>query len=262
MTTTPNPNSWNKVATVIYVDSPIGTGFSYCNADGYSKTEDDIANNLYTFLTMFFVKYSTYASLPFYIFGESYSAKTVPNLAYLIHSKNLITPNIPIKLTGIAMANGFLDPAKSYGAFGGYAYANGMINREVYKQAKVASELCQLAVDCGDFNASTSYCNQVLDTFIFINQVVQDKLSTEFFKPETVVGTQKWIKFLNWRNIKTFERTTKKPFMINPDKVGGHYQTYGGLTLLSIAGAGHFSAMDQPATALQVVTSFINNQLN
>ena len=34
---------------MLFIDNPVGTGFSYTNDGGYSSNEDDVADNLYRF---------------------------------------------------------------------------------------------------------------------------------------------------------------------------------------------------------------------
>ncbi|KAF3946665.1 hypothetical protein CMV_027094 [Castanea mollissima] len=46
-----NPFSWTKVANIIFVDAPVGTGFSYARSwEGYSITDTISAAQTYSFL--------------------------------------------------------------------------------------------------------------------------------------------------------------------------------------------------------------------
>ena len=51
--------------------SKVGTGYSFTvNKLGLSKTEDDVAENLYSCLTQFFTVFSDYQKNDFYLTGE------------------------------------------------------------------------------------------------------------------------------------------------------------------------------------------------
>lgn len=44
----PRDFSWNLIANVIYIDNPVGTGFSFTKTDaGYARNEDQVGKNLY-----------------------------------------------------------------------------------------------------------------------------------------------------------------------------------------------------------------------
>ena len=68
-----NPHSWNSAANVIWIDQPVGSGYSYADAgDSGPWSEAEIADNVFQFLQGFIAQYPKYAKLPFYITGESY----------------------------------------------------------------------------------------------------------------------------------------------------------------------------------------------
>lgn len=52
-----NPSSWNSNANLIYVDQPVGTGFSHANPLHHVTNEDEISENMATFLIRFLEKY-------------------------------------------------------------------------------------------------------------------------------------------------------------------------------------------------------------
>ncbi|KAI4469131.1 serine protease family s10 serine carboxypeptidase [Holotrichia oblita] len=80
----PRRHTWIKDYNVLFVDSPIGTGFSYFsekNATLLTSTED-IGGDLVTFLRKFLQNRKVFARTPLYIFGESYGGKMAAEFAY------------------------------------------------------------------------------------------------------------------------------------------------------------------------------------
>lgn len=64
--------TWTKKFSIIYVDNPVGTGFSFTDKDeGYSTRIIDIGQNLFIAMQQFFSLFSEYASNDFYVTGES-----------------------------------------------------------------------------------------------------------------------------------------------------------------------------------------------
>ncbi|KAL2535977.1 Serine carboxypeptidase-like 40 [Forsythia ovata] len=70
-----NNYAWNKVANVIFLESPAGVGFSYSNTSAdYDQTGDtSTANDAYNFLVNWLERFPQYKTRDFYITGESYA---------------------------------------------------------------------------------------------------------------------------------------------------------------------------------------------
>ena len=71
-----NPHSWTTVANVMYVDNPVGTGFSH-TTDDFAVNQDDVGTDLYEFLTQWFTLFEEFKDNEFFAFGESYAGKRV-----------------------------------------------------------------------------------------------------------------------------------------------------------------------------------------
>ena len=76
-----------------------------------------------------------YAS-DFFIFGESYGGKYIPDLAYGIHKGNFqprlkSQENIKINLRGIGIGNGWMSPVDQ-GKYASFLYYHGMLDGEQY----------------------------------------------------------------------------------------------------------------------------------
>ena len=103
-----NDYSWNKIANMIYLESPAGVGYSYSKTPSdYSNYNDHItADDSYHFLLNFFAKYPQFANNDFYISGESFAGHYVPALAKRVHDGNVNGEGKKINLKGILVGNG------------------------------------------------------------------------------------------------------------------------------------------------------------
>ncbi len=108
-----NPYAWTRRANMLYIDNPVGAGYSYGNGDSLPVTQDDAADDLYELLTQFFTVFSEYQPNEFYAFGESYGGKWVPSIARRIHDMNEAGPDVTINLKGIGIGDGFMSPPDS-----------------------------------------------------------------------------------------------------------------------------------------------------
>ncbi|THG23119.1 hypothetical protein TEA_016805 [Camellia sinensis var. sinensis] len=80
-----NPNSWTKVASILFVDLPVGTGFSYGTTSLASKSTDlQSCDQAYEFLKKWLIDHSKFFSNPIYVGGDSYTGITIPIIVQLI----------------------------------------------------------------------------------------------------------------------------------------------------------------------------------
>lgn len=121
-----NPYSWNTRANVLYIDQPVGTGFSYNSnpADIGVVNEQEMALNMWEFFQQFFAANPKYAKLRFFITGESYAGHYIPALAHMIQLKNAAGEGLPINLAGLAIGDGLVDPYHQYAGYPPYAQAH------------------------------------------------------------------------------------------------------------------------------------------
>merc|ERR1711970_554960 len=70
-----NPYSWHREHNMLYIDNPVGAGFSY--SDKLPRSQDDVSQNLYNLLQQWFTLFPMYQENEFYPFGESYAGKFV-----------------------------------------------------------------------------------------------------------------------------------------------------------------------------------------
>ncbi|KAF3919553.1 hypothetical protein ABW20_dc0102320 [Dactylellina cionopaga] len=102
---TRNEISFHNYASMLYIDQPVNTGFSYA-AQNVNNTVT-AARDLTDALTAFFQHFPEYSTQDFHIHGISYAGRTVPILADDILSRK--PPNVNLK--SIMIGNGMIDPA-------------------------------------------------------------------------------------------------------------------------------------------------------
>ena len=84
-----NPHRWSANYSVLYIDNPVGTGFSFTDDDdAYPKIVEESTQDLFIFLQQFLTLFPDLQKVEFYPFGESYAGKYVPVLAHKIHTEN------------------------------------------------------------------------------------------------------------------------------------------------------------------------------
>lgn len=119
--------SWNISHNLIYIDNPVGTGFSFTNDDqGYAVNETDVGRDVYTALVQFFQLFPELQTNDFFVTGESYAGKYVPAVSHAIKDFN-IKAKLKINLKGLAIGNGLTDPGNQL-MYGDYLYQLGLID--------------------------------------------------------------------------------------------------------------------------------------
>nr|GEW86104.1 serine carboxypeptidase-like 31 [Tanacetum cinerariifolium] len=136
-----NPYSWNREANMLFLESPVGVGFSYSNTTSdYENLGDNFtANDTYAFLHNWFIKFPSYRTRKFYIAGESYAGKYVPELAGLIYERNK-DPSMLINLKGILLGNPETSDAEDWKGLVDYAWSHAVVSDETHKTIRASCD--------------------------------------------------------------------------------------------------------------------------
>ncbi|XP_064617253.1 probable serine carboxypeptidase CPVL isoform X2 [Liolophura sinensis] len=124
----PRNITWNSKYSMLYIDNPAGTGFSFTDNDaGYATNEEEVGRDLYSALTQFFQIYNEYQANDFYVTGESYAGKYVPAISYTIHMNNP-GAKVKINLKGLAIGDGLIDPVTMIPKYADFMYNIGVLD--------------------------------------------------------------------------------------------------------------------------------------
>ncbi|WEW55651.1 Cell death protease [Emydomyces testavorans] len=125
-TLTYNEGSWNEFANLLFVDQPVGTGFSYVSTDSYLHELDEMADHFVTFLEKWFELFPEYEHDDLYFAGESYAGQYIPYIAKAIldrnQNKTTKMQNRVWNLKGLLIGNGWFSPVEQYQSYLPFAY--------------------------------------------------------------------------------------------------------------------------------------------
>ncbi|KAL9154973.1 hypothetical protein ABFS82_10G152000 [Erythranthe guttata] len=136
-----NNYSWNKVANMLYLESPAGVGFSYSANKSFYQSVDDVitARDNLIFLENWLKKFPQFKGREFYITGESYGGHYVPQLANLI-----IKSKSKLNLKGIAIGNPLLEFNTDFNSRAEFLWSHGLISDSTYNQFTFACNYSQI----------------------------------------------------------------------------------------------------------------------
>ncbi|KAJ6428992.1 hypothetical protein OIU84_020602 [Salix udensis] len=137
-----NPYAWNKLANLLFLESPAGVGFSYSNtsSDLYTTGDQRTAEDAYTFLVNWFERFPQYKYRDFYIAGESYAGHYVPQLSQIVYQKNKGIKNPVINFKGFLVGNAVTDDYHDYVGTFEYWWTHGLISDSTYQTLRVTCD--------------------------------------------------------------------------------------------------------------------------
>ncbi|CAK9316454.1 unnamed protein product [Citrullus colocynthis] len=128
-----NPDAWTKKASILFIDSPVGTGFSYSQTLRGSKRGDFLqVEQIHQFLRKWLANHPEFISNPFYVGGDSYSGMIVPPVTQAISEGN--KHKVPlINLQGYIVGNPVSVRKTNDNSRIPYAYRLTLISAELYE---------------------------------------------------------------------------------------------------------------------------------
>ena len=149
-----NPYSWNNNANMLFIDQPVGTGFSRGVKADYVIDEDQVAKDFYTFMVGFYKKFPEYKGREFYITGESYAGHFVPAVAAHLKAQN----NSDFNLIAAAIGNGMVDNYHQYPMYAKFARENNLISTFKNYYMEGVFKVCQSLIKAKLYEIAYKEC--------------------------------------------------------------------------------------------------------
>ena len=159
------PVTWNTEYDMLFIDNPVGAGFSYTTKDeGYCKdTHECVARNLYSCITQFYTMFPAKQKDPLWITGESYGGHYVPAISDYIRIQNKKSPAVPLPLKGCAIGDGWIDPVNMLGGYPEMIYNMGLASESEKARIQKYVDDSGAAIKKGDFLGSFNIWDQFLN---------------------------------------------------------------------------------------------------
>lgn len=173
-----NPFSWNNEANVLFIDQPVGVGFSHGDTTTVS-TSQEAAVDVWTLMQILLSdpRFSKYQNNDLAIWTESYGGHYGPAFAAHFLSQNAAidkgtVSGIKMNLKVLGIGDGLTDPLVQYAQYLTYSQSNPyhpLVSSSVFSRASRAWSspggckdqitACYAAIDNFTCTAAQAYCN-------------------------------------------------------------------------------------------------------
>lgn len=147
--------TWIKSHNVLFVDNPVGTGYSYVDHKKFlSKTNQQVSRDLIELLRGFYEAQPEFKTVPLYIFGESYGGKMGIEFARDLYNE-IKDGKIESNLIGVAMGDSWISPIDSTLSWAPYLLSLGFVDEDGYEKINKYAVRTKKAFDAGNFYQSS-----------------------------------------------------------------------------------------------------------
>ena len=195
--------NWNDEYNLLFVDSPVGVGYSVTGGD-LPTSAIEAAEDLQVFLIRFFQVYPNLLENDFYVFGESYGGHYIPALATTIVQN--ITEN-KINLKGIGVGNGCTDPYTQVASFADLTFSFGLLDEKTRDAVVQIEENARSSIASGDYKEGTSLFDKAVRTITEANDNI-DVYNFEIYNEDPSMNY-----YVDWLNF----NKTKAAYGVDPN---------------------------------------------
>ncbi|XP_051490578.1 retinoid-inducible serine carboxypeptidase [Apus apus] len=151
----PRNTTWLQAASILFVDNPVGTGFSYVDdCSLFAQNLTTVVSDMMVFLQEFFTGRTEFQTIPFYIFSESYGGKMAAGIALELHGavqKGIIKCNF----MGTALGDSWISPLDSVLSWGPYLYSTSLLDDNGLAEVTAVAKKIMDAINTNQYGLAT-----------------------------------------------------------------------------------------------------------
>ena len=151
----PRNTTWIKKANVLFIDNPVGSGYSYVtDNNAFTTNVSGIAEDLFRIFSEILDKHTILQNKPLYIFCESYGGKMTAVFANRLYEGQQ-RGEIKSNLRGVALGDSWISPTDSVLTWGPYLYQFNLLDQMDLAKVMNISQQTANAVNSGDYAYAT-----------------------------------------------------------------------------------------------------------
>ncbi|KAJ0011152.1 hypothetical protein Pint_33645 [Pistacia integerrima] len=152
------PYAWTKTASIIFLDAPVGTGFSYSTkSDAWASSDSESAKQSYEFLRKWLTENPKYLAVELFIGGDSYSGISVPQITKLVVEGNEAGAQPIMNLIGYLLGSPRTDSVIDENSKIIFAHRMALISDELYEDLKVQCNENYVNIDPANTKCVAAY---------------------------------------------------------------------------------------------------------
>ncbi|XP_012082500.1 serine carboxypeptidase-like 51 [Jatropha curcas] len=205
----PRNSTWLHKADLLFVDSPVGTGFSYVEDNALVvKADEEAATDLTTLLKELFNGNKTLPEGPLYIFAESYGGKFAITLG-VSALKAIEAGELELQLGGVALGDSWISPEDFVFSWGPLLKDLSRMSNNGLSISNSLARKIQQHLAKGEYENATFTWNELANVILAYSNNVDFYNFLLDYGNDPVVGitteTKKWIlsdRYSNYINAK------------------------------------------------------------
>jgi carboxypeptidase C (cathepsin A) len=143
-----NQHSWNKIANMVFIEQPVGVGFSTVSGGTINYGDEPSAQDNAAFMVGFLKRFDAFQFTDFFISSESYGGHYMPTLA-----RELLKQGTVPTFKGVFLGNPLtFMPYRNFGQYG-TAYGHQLLPKPLWDQ--------YIAANCKDTWPTPAACNAI-----------------------------------------------------------------------------------------------------
>ena len=224
---TPRNTTWIKKTNLLFVDSPVGAGFSY--VDFNAALNDNVtqaADDLLVVLKFFFKNLTIFEDSPFYVFGESYGGKVAAVFGQRLQ-KTIESKEIKCNFKGVALGDSLISPVDSILSWGTYLKELSLLDTQDFRDVQNSAGLSANYFKQDLYKKSTEYWSktrQLISVYtdkVNMYNVLQHNTSPYSYSNDIIDRLyDSYVAVYYGKNLENFMNTViKKKLNIIPDHV-------------------------------------------